>query len=310
MTSGHTGSPTIRGLVFAGGGVLGCAHVGALQALIEGSAKLNMNNVSYFAGSSAGSIVAGLCACRIPINDIRKIIFDMNFEKLFDSSFDILRKLYRLWRYFGSNSSKNIKRMIETILLEHNVDIHITLQQVLDLYGSYLIIPVTIMQKKRCEVIYFTPETHADEKLANVIRYSCTYPLRFSSKNYYVDGGVLDNYPIQKLNEYIPLHEIIGFKFKHTDAEKIEYVESLYEFGESIISGLRHRLSRLNKDEQARTIMIYVRHYRSMDLDLTNEDKAIIYDFGLQSAHEFVTQRLLKRMEQHSKSSKLIPVLL
>ena len=48
------------GLSLAGGGVKGAAHIGVLKALEEKNIKID-----YISGTSSGSIVSTLYACRI-----------------------------------------------------------------------------------------------------------------------------------------------------------------------------------------------------------------------------------------------------
>lgn len=61
------------GLALAGGGVRGAAHVGVLKALIE-------ENLipSYIAGTSAGSIVAGLYSVGIDIDRLEEIVVHLS----------------------------------------------------------------------------------------------------------------------------------------------------------------------------------------------------------------------------------------
>ena len=48
---------------------------------------------------------------------------------------------------------------------------------------------------------YLTPETHSNISVLDAIQMSCSYPFifeLFSYKNkYYIDGGILDNFPIE-----------------------------------------------------------------------------------------------------------------
>src|SRR5690554_6052896 len=88
----------VTGLVFEGGGVLGIGHIGALS---EASKHFDLSKVKYFAGTSVGSVVAALCACRIPIDKLNDALNSIKFGKLLDDKFGVIRDLYSLFTKYG-----------------------------------------------------------------------------------------------------------------------------------------------------------------------------------------------------------------
>lgn len=283
----------IKGLVFEGGGVLGTAHIGALTIA---SKHINLEKVTYFAGASAGSIVAGLCACRLPVNDMVDAVNSINFKDLMDDDLGIVRDVERLWKKFGYHKGDALENMFGDILSKYIGNKHITLKEVHEKYNSYLIIPVTEMFKHTCKTVYFTPDSYPDVELKTVVRYSSSYPFMFTAKSYYSDGGILDNYPIKKLSEYIQLDQIIGFNFKSDKSEKqtIERPANVIEFGTSILSGLRKKANNLTDKELSRTILIRTGTYKSMNLTITDEDKKALFNYGVSSASEFFNSNTKK----------------
>ena len=67
------------GLVLGGGGARGAAHVGVLKVLEE----LRIP-VDYIAGTSMGSIVAGMSASGMSAEEIRQVLITMDWEGVFD----------------------------------------------------------------------------------------------------------------------------------------------------------------------------------------------------------------------------------
>ena len=55
--SNTAGNPKV-GLVLSGGGIRGVAHIGVLKVLAE-----NKIPISMVAGTSAGAVIATMCAC-------------------------------------------------------------------------------------------------------------------------------------------------------------------------------------------------------------------------------------------------------
>lgn len=69
------------GLVLSGGGARGLAHVGVLRVLEENHIPVDM-----IAGTSAGSIVAGLYAMGLPVDEIEKIILNIDWNEGFSDT--------------------------------------------------------------------------------------------------------------------------------------------------------------------------------------------------------------------------------
>ena len=284
--SKKTDQNEILGMVFEGGGVLGAAHIGSLSVLQSPCINIDIAKVKYFSGSSVGSIIAALCACRLSIVDLKNALDEIKFAKLLDNDFGVIRDIQRLWKNFGYHKGDQLETSFASVLVKYIGNSDITLKEVYEKYGSFLIIPVTEIFKSYCKTKYFTPESDPDEKLSTVVRYSCSYPFMFIAKNNYSDGGILDNYPIKKLSEYVPLKTILGFKFK-SNKDLTERPSNVIEFAASIISGLRKKGANLTQEELDRTIIINTDKYKSMDFKITEKDKNVIYQYGIMATYEF-----------------------
>ncbi len=87
-----------KNLVFEGGGVKGIAYVGALEVLDrEGILK----DVKRVAGTSAGAMMAVLVGLRYSAEEVRNILWKLNFKNFMDSSFGIVRDTTRLFNEYG-----------------------------------------------------------------------------------------------------------------------------------------------------------------------------------------------------------------
>jgi len=273
----------IKALVFEGGGVLGTAHIGALH---EATKHFDISQITHFSGSSVGSIMAALCACRIPIDKINEAVNAIDFKKLLDDDIGVVRDMNRLWKHFGYYKGNELEKTVGNILEKYIDDRDITLGEAYKKYNSYLIIPVTEVYKSFCKTKYFTPDSDPDEKIKSIVRYSSSYPFVFASKNNYSDGGVLDNYPIKKMTEYISLNNILGFKFKH-DKDLTERPNNVIDFSSALINGLRKKANSLSDEELKQSITIRTFKYSVIDFNITDEDKKIIFDYGTNGAIDF-----------------------
>ena len=65
--------------IFAGGGVRGAAYIGAIKALEE----LDINLTGY-ASSSVGAIIAALIAVGYKHEELKELLFKLNYSKFKD----------------------------------------------------------------------------------------------------------------------------------------------------------------------------------------------------------------------------------
>ncbi|HOL18457.1 MAG TPA: patatin-like phospholipase family protein, partial [Bacillota bacterium] len=161
------------GLALSGGVARGIAHIGVLKYLEEQHIKL-----SCLAGTSAGSIIAGLYCAGIPLDDIEKIALSFSWKDLFKLT---------LPRY----------GLVDSTLLEKLIKSYIG-----DINFSELKIPLLI----NAVDLLKGEEVILDSGLVAVaIRASCAIPGIFTpvktNGRLLVDGGVLDNVPARLLKE-------------------------------------------------------------------------------------------------------------
>lgn len=160
-------------LVLSGGGGLGLAHIGVLKA-IE-----NKFQFDYYAGVSAGAIVAAAHALGKTASEISDVIFSQNFLSLaFDfspSNFGILR-------------GEKVKSVLDEVFGDSTF-LDISAQ------GKTLVIYATDFQNgERVEI--------STGKISDAIRASISVPVLFEPVRYkekwLVDGGLTGNFPISE----------------------------------------------------------------------------------------------------------------
>lgn len=296
----------IRGLCCEGGGVLGCGHIGALEVLKEEGI---LQNLTHFAGSSAGSIIATALACKIDLDVIKKEIFDVDFNKFKDDSFGFLRDVIRLCCEFGWYKGDALEAWFTALLKKYVGNADITLEEIHEKYGTFLIITVCDVNTSKC--IYMNYKTHGKIKAREAVRWSSSIPLFFKASttlenniiHYLIDGGTLDNYPINSLNEELTPDQVIGLKLMSSLelkelqnphlADKGEPPQNLLQFIKILITMLHNQALKIHihDEDWQRTIKIDVKDISSTNFDITNDQKKFLLNQGNVAAKEFFKER-------------------
>lgn len=158
------------GIVLSGGGARGAAHIGALQAL-------NENNIypSHISGASAGALIGALyCAGHSPL-EILEMAKSESFLKIFKIGFmnKGLTEMTRLKAFLKSHIPDDFSKL-----------------------KTPLFISVTNLNLGNFEI-------KSSGKLIDYVVASCAVPLLFKPTKIdgqlYVDGGLLNNLPIEPL---------------------------------------------------------------------------------------------------------------
>lgn len=207
------------GMALSGGGARGAAHIGVLQAL-------NDNGIfpDRISGTSAGSIIGALyCAGYKP-----KEILELSHEKAFLKIFKI-----------GFLN----KGLTELTYLKNFLKSHITTNKFEDLKLP-LHVCISNINSGKFEII-------SQGDLFEVLAASCALPLLFKSVkingNTYVDGGLLNNLPVEPLLKQC--EKVIGISVcPHEIRNEIIGIRNIAErcLQLAIWGTMQHRLNQCN----------------------------------------------------------------
>lgn len=199
------------GLAMSGGGIKGAAHIGVIQALQEENIK-----VDIVGGTSIGSIVAALYAMEYTPNEMLKL-FNYFSKLIFKNSAmytDPRGKKLLSIQAGGLYSGENIAFAIEEAGKYKNI------KKLQDLK-----IPIVIpaVDLRDSEKYVFTNMKKINDKYLNkadisvAVRASSSYPAIFApciyNKHKFVDGGILDNIPVEEVKK-IGADKVIAVRFK------------------------------------------------------------------------------------------------
>lgn len=232
-------------IVFSGGGVLGCAYLGAIKALEE---KGMIPNFKNFIGTSVGGLYAFALACGRNSEDISKVISSTNFKTLLDEEWAISFP-YKIWKDYGYHSGKKLDDWIRNIVRTFTGDPNITFIQLYRKMGGELnsnihglVLTGTNLTTKSFHV--FSHLTDPEMPVYEALRITTRIPLLFEpikygtlfdgSDLYWVDGGVFNKFPLDLGLEISP--NILGLHLKNRTVK--EPIYNVYDFYKNTIECL------------------------------------------------------------------------
>ena len=216
-----------RNLIFEGGGVKGIAYVGATHLL---EAKGILPNIVRVGGTSAGAINALLVGLNYSPAETQQILSQLDFRNFLDDEWGVVRDTNRLITEYGWYKGDFFRRWIaERIAAKAGNpdatfnDIH---NQMAQKGFRDLFFVGTNLSTRFAEV--FSYEHTPRWCVADAVRISMSIPLFFAAKrsmrgDVYVDGGLIDNYPIKLFDreKYLDDKTLVrtpGYYRSHNDA--------------------------------------------------------------------------------------------
>lgn len=282
----------IKYLVFSGGGIRGVAYSNIPRILQEYNI---LPNIKGIAGTSAGSIIAGLLALRVSPENVYNIVTTMDYNKFKDDSYGILLDLYRLGTKYGWNKGDYFLNWYDNILQTYTGIHNITLQQ------AYEITNIEFTAVSTCWntslPTYFNYKTHPTLPLSMAVRMSMSYPFFFVPSEYegrlYVDGGMTNNFPI----ELYPADSVLGFKLISNN-EKVNdgkittalVPTGLLSYATNLISIMLRTVENANTNPEYwdRTIFIDTGDISSMNFDITPDQELWLIQNGEKSLKTYL----------------------
>lgn len=265
--------------VFSGGGSRGIAYCGAIQELHKRGYMVGIKN---FAGSSAGSIIAGALACGASFNFLIKELSEVNLASFLDYG-NRIKAVWNLYYHKGASPGDAFRNWYATVIEKLTGDREITLGQVHDKYGGRLVITGTSLNTR--EPVYFDHVTHPDMPLVTAVRISMSIPGLFIPVEYrgdvYVDGGVLDNYPANVFGE-----RTLGLTLHTKSRGEYPPVSGFSSFVESLYGCYMKNARECVRPVIADTVCIICDDISSFDFHITDTQRDALVNAGVNAVVE------------------------
>lgn len=272
----------IKNLVFSGGGVKGYSFIGCLKALEE--LKI-IDNIKAISSTSIGALFSILCIIGYNSNELEQIFSSIDFNNL--QNFEILN----FKNNYGFDNGENIIKFLKVLLTEKKFDPDITFLQLFEKTSIKFVISGTNISKQKIE--YFNYETHPDMKVLTALRITMSIPIIYEYVKFqddiYVDGGLLDDYPIDYFRK--EASKTIGF-LMYDYSETLE-IEKLDEYLYSFLFCLLKKVNKFKKKiYKKNTIIIKQNKVGAIDFNISKEEKEELFQLGYDNTIEFFNKKL------------------
>jgi NTE family protein len=321
-----------KNLVLEGGGVRGLAYAGVFSVLEE---KGILQQIEKVAGSSAGAIAGLMVSIGYSAAEIDSIMLDLPVQKFNDGKGGLVGKYRRFKKEFGVYKGSTFEKWIRQIVFSKTGDPSLTFEQLHQmgiknkLYKDFYCTGTNI-SRQQLEIFSYTNSPAMP--LALAVRISSGVPLYFEPialnnmfqkinksdtttfRNFYVDGGMLCNYPINIFDsceesngnpllcdkvKFNP--QTIGIKLErpqqidslNNNSIKIPSY-SITKFSEYITAFTNLLMETISRkypgleNERGRTIYVSQGNISSQIKKTKQQDKLLLYSNGVKAANEFL----------------------
>ena len=286
----------IKNLVFKGGGVLGIAYVGAIEALEESNV---LSTIEKVAGTSAGAITAYLISLKYTSAEIKKIVNATDFKSFEDSLNPV-----RLFTSYGLYKGDKFLSWIKKITTDKGLKENATFTDLKNAGFLDLHVFATDLNEKQLKRFSFldTPNTIVVE----AVRASMSIPLLFKAWKFtnskpdnhiYVDGGMIYNFPMTVFDiDGKDNLNTIGFFLDNISGDNV--INDLdYNHPAKFIGILFETLMdaqdinvKQDSEEESRTITIDDFGISSTNFSISNGDKTKLFNSGKNSAINYLNK--------------------
>lgn len=279
----------ITNLVLSGGGLKGLATIGALKALNDN--KL-LDGIKSIACSSIGALIAGLYCIGYTFEEIYKLILKLDIENI------VCANAENLLNYYALDNGKRFEYVLTKIIESKNLNKMITLKEVYEIRKINLTITGTCLNDS--QIYYFSHIITPDMPLLVCIRISTSIPIIFKPVIYnnktYVDGSVLDNYPLHLFQNDMTRTLGIYLKDIRTYKQQINNIES---YGYALLECLLE--SQINQTYfGADNTMLLEMSCVSVIEKVDQKTKKEMYTIGYEKAKEYIKKKNLSKQDKDS----------
>jgi NTE family protein len=269
-------------LVISGGGLKGIAGLGSLKCLLD-------NGITDFfdtlAGSSIGAVICFLYNLGYDPKDMYDILEQIDLTQLVKY---IEPENLLMEPCFGITSPELIMSSIYKFMKNKNINKNLTFAELYNITKTNLIITGTCLND--ISLKYFSHTTTPNMQILKALRITISIPFIFRPYHYdgklWVDGGVMNNFPIDLFND--KLDDVIGIYIDNI-YDTIDEIEEIQDYFIRVFRCMCRGLN-YNKIELFKKYFVHIKtnEDHSINWKITQEEKKLLYDEGYNQTIDYI----------------------
>lgn len=293
--------------IFAGGGVRGASYLGVLKSFEE----MNIN-ITGLAGSSAGAIFAALYAVGYTYEEMKEILFKINFE-IFK---DICLPFDKNFTDFGIFKGEHFLEWFKQLLAQKfygkkykfKKDMPVRFR---DINKDLIIMATNLSEGKYKE---FSKYTTPDEEIAHAVRASISLPGFFKpvldNNCYLIDGDVIKNFPLWSFSKDMLYdhQQILEFRLEGDKVKNInnpiEYFNAMLDASYNISTDLL--IHQYAENHQFDFVVINTGLVKTTDFHISIEQKEELINRGYNYSKQFFEKNIIKKSKKLLKTYEIM----
>ena len=291
----------IKHLVLSGGGPNNVLQLGALHQIWK-KGYINYDHLESVYGTSAGSILGLTAALKYDMNIVSDFFIKRPWDKVLSFKGEELLQMIENKGYVDMSF---IKEIIDTFLTAKNVSTDITFIELFN--TTNVIFNVYSVKLTTFDKIVFNHIHYPSMPVKTAILMSCALPPIFKpisyNGEYYLDGGMLCNYPINDcVLKYANMDEILGIHIQLIDDNNnIETFSDLVSMPDYLLMIIKILINNVQKQQYiSNDNEILIKTSKgAINIDswkvLLDQDKKVeLFNQGIQLGNDFLTKQSLK----------------
>lgn len=277
-------------IILSGGGIKCLSYVGAFKELEE---RNMLKKVNQYTAVSAGAFMAFVYTIGYSLNNISSIIKNLDLTSIQNIDDNLL---FSFFDDFGIDNGSNLEKLIESFLKHKGYNRDITFKQLYSI--KKVVLRFYAVDLNEGILKEFSVYTTPDISLIFALRATMSIPGYFTpvvdpeTGHYYVDGALLNNYPITLVDDT----NILGISFDYSTTY-IDNIETIQSYFNQLISCIYDKLEEIPLKYKEKTIYIKC-SASTINFFLSEEERVELMDVGrravinyLESSSQKITRR-------------------
>jgi len=282
-------------IVLCGGSGKGLTILGSLQYVTE---HKNWDKIKTFIGTSSGAIICFLLSIGYtPVEIIIYLCTHRLFEKVLH--FNILNMI----NGNGAISFSVYQEILEKMTIAKIGHLP-RMEEIYNKYGHMLIFATYNLTEQKVE--YLSHENYPDLPCLTALRMSCNLPLIFEKYNYnncfYVDGGLVDNFPIDiadKLGK-----KSLGITIENKLEKNVTEYKNIIEYIYTLLSipSAKYLDEKIkNKTNSCVVVKLECDEISNFNFNIDNIKKLDLFSSGYNQIRDKLEQNIIKNTQIKSE---------